>query len=116
MITAMRAGAATLTVALQGRLDAGGAAALRPAMEFLAAEAPPRVVLDLQGVAYMDGAGLGALAYLAKRLGRRVRLEGASGQPLALLRHLGLDEAFGLPAPRRASRPAAGFAWGGSPA
>lgn len=79
-------------------------------MEQLAREAPPWVVLDLRGVTFMDGAGLGALAFLAKRLGERVQIEGAAGQPLALLRHLGLDRVFGLPAPRRAPAPA--LAWG----
>lgn len=116
MISRIHAKEATLTLTLEGRLDAEGAEALRPAMEQLAGGGAQRVILDLARVGFMDGSGLGALAYLAKRLPGRIALRGVEGQPLALLRHLGLDRLFGLAAaPRSAWRPAAGFAWSGSP-
>lgn len=119
MIARIHAQEATLTLTLEGRLDAEGAQALRPAVEDLANGGTPRVVLDLAGVGFMDGAGLGALAFLAKRLPGRISLSGVTGQPLDLLRHLGLDRVFGLPAGRRTwlgldLRTPASFAWGGS--
>ena len=115
MNTAIHIGEAALTLSLAGRLDAEAAEMLRPAVERLVADAHPAVVVDFQQVGFMDGAGLGAIAYLAKRLGRRMALTGVSGQPLALLHHLGLDGVFGLPAaakPRRANRAPAALAWG----
>lgn len=114
MNLAIRIGEDALTLSLSGRLDAVAADALRPAVERLVADAPQAVVLDLRGVGFLDGAGLGALAFLAKRLGRRLTLAGAQGQPLELLRHLGLARVFGLPAARAARRhqPLAALAWG----
>lgn len=109
-----------VTLSLAGRLDGDAAESLRPEVERLVEDAPRSVVVDLAQVGFMDGAGLGAVAFLAKRLGRRLEVTGANGQPLALLRHLGLDRTFGLPAVPRPSRPSrrplAGFAWGSSPA
>ncbi len=83
---------------LAGMLDGEAAAALRGPFEALAAGARGDVVLDLSAVTFLDGAGLGALAYLHRRLGRRLRLEGATGQPRALLRDLGLGRLIEPPA------------------
>lgn len=103
-------------------LDAEGVLALRPVLEAVvdAPEAARRVVLDLSRVDRMDGSGVGAIAFLSKRLraaGLALRVEGARGQPLALLRELGLAALFGLE-PRRANplallaRPLPGLRWG----
>ena len=65
------------------------------------------VVLDLSYVTAMDGAGIGAIAYLFRHLsagGRGLRVTGAQGQPLAFLRDLGLTAALGLPPSRRSAR------------
>jgi anti-anti-sigma factor len=94
-----------LRLRLAGALDAAGATALRPSFERLGEEARQDVVLDLAEVTHLDGAGIGAVAYLFRRLaaqGRRLCLEGARGQPLALLREVGLARTLGLEAPARA--------------
>jgi anti-anti-sigma factor len=96
---------------VSGPLDAEGALALRPSLENLVSGATGDVVLDMAGVSYMDGSGVGAVAFLFKRLaaqGRRVTVAGAGAQPLALLRKLGLDGVLGLPIAAR--RPRFGFA------
>lgn len=111
MITSTTAEPDALCLHLAGVLDAEGARALRPGFEALARESREDVVLDFAGVTYLDGAGLGAVAFLFKRLaarGRRLRLQGVKGQPLATLRELGLGRLFGLE-PRR---PSFGFGMG----
>lgn len=82
-----------------GAFDAGGVSALRPAIEALAATAARQVVIDLSKVTSIDGSGIGAIAFLFKRLvsrGRSVVLTGAHGQPLQVLRDLGLDHVLGV--------------------
>jgi anti-anti-sigma factor len=84
---------------LRGRLDSASAAGLRPGFAALAASADGDVVLDLAHVVHVDGAGLSAIAFLFRRLvarRRRLTLAGVSGQPLAMIRHLGLESVFGL--------------------
>jgi anti-anti-sigma factor len=80
-------------IRLNGQLDADGVRAARPTLEALATEARGDVVLDLSGVSLLDGSGVGAIAFLFKRLlarGCALCVAGASGQPLSLLRELGL--------------------------
>jgi stage II sporulation protein AA (anti-sigma F factor antagonist) len=92
----------TLTITLTGTLDADGASALRPLLEQVAAVAIRAVVFDMNEVASMDGSGVGALAFTFKRLAARgvaMRVAGAQGQPLSVMRKLGLDRTFGLPRP-----------------
>jgi anti-anti-sigma factor len=116
MIASTTAQSGTLCLRLAGALDAGGATALRPGFEALGREARQDVVLDLSDVSYIDGAGIGAVAYLFKRLaahGRRLRLQGVTGQPLAALRQFGLARVFGLEArtPGLGLGFMKGFAW-----
>lgn len=90
-----------------GAFDAKNVAALRASIESLAATSAPRVVLDLSGVASMDGSGLGAITYMFKRLvarGRQLVVTGVSGQPLDMLTELGLTRILGLETPRPAPR------------
>ncbi len=87
------------------RLEAEAAAALRGSFEQLVASQVRRVILDLSGVTQMDGSGLGAIAFLFKRLtarGGSVSLRGVKGQPLAMLEDLGLSRVLGL---RRSNTP-----------
>jgi len=104
-------------------LDADGAKALRPVMEAILAAGDAtthRVVLDLSRVDALDGSGVGAIGFLRKRLlaaGHRLELAGVRGQPLALLRQLGLARTLGLPERRQPFwagllRPLPGMAWG----
>ncbi len=106
MISSIQSGPHGNHLAISGALDAEGALALRPLLEALAADANRDLALDISEVTYMDGSGIGALAFTFKRLaaqGYTLKVEGAAGQPLVLLRKLGLDRALGIncPAPRR---------------
>jgi anti-anti-sigma regulatory factor len=82
-------------------------AALRDELAAIARHSMPIVTLDLSDVTLIDGAGIGALAYLFRHLsaaGRRLVVIGAKGQPLACLRDLGLEGTLGLPPVRRMAR------------
>lgn len=84
---------------LRGGLDTDASRGLRDSLVALAAVEARNVVIDLSNVTFIDGSGLGALSFLFKRLtarGRRMTLAGVSGQPLAMLRHLGLAKTFGV--------------------
>ncbi len=94
-------------ISLAGAMDADGARTLRPLFENMCQNAGQNVALDLNQVTYLDGSGVGAIAFAFKRLaarGLQLTVAGASGQPLAMLRRLGLDSILGLPAPVRSSR------------
>lgn len=70
-----------------------------------------RVVLDMGDLIHLDSSGLAALSHLFRRLaqaGRRLEVEGLRGQPLALLRGLGLDAMLGAPDARGPRRRAFG--------
>ena len=127
MTTFARIAADTLKITPQFPLDAEGSLKLRPVLESLAKLSPAsarRVVLDLSEVDQMDGSGIGAIAYLRKRLlaaGMSLDLSGAHGQPLSLLRQLGLARTFGLTEERRPLwanllRPLPGMGWRGAQA
>jgi anti-anti-sigma factor len=93
---------------LAGPFNADGAPMWRDTIESLAGATARRVIIDLTDVSVMDGTGVGALAFLFKRLvarGRKLIVTGVSGQPLALLNELGLADLLGIPAslkPKRA--------------
>ena len=87
---------------VRGELNAGSVASWRAAFETVAQSTARRVVLDLAGLSAIDGSGLGAIAYLFKRLlarGRTLVVTSVAGQPLALLREMGLADLFGLDQP-----------------
>ena len=93
-------------VQLQGAFDAASAASSRAMFERLANAPVRRVVLDLSGLGTIDGCGIGAIAFLFKRLmarGMTLVASGASGQPLAMLRELGLASVLGLTPPARSA-------------
>ena len=104
MMTSLSHGRTGTCLELSGALDADGALALRPMLEEMVLRATGNVVLDVAEVRFMDGCGLGAIAFLFKRLaaqGRRLEVRGATGQPLAMFRRLGLADVLGLPAPAK---------------
>jgi anti-anti-sigma factor len=114
MITASTAQSGMLCLRLSGALDAAGAAALQPAFETLGEAADQDVLLEISGIGRLDGAGVGAVAYLYKRLAAQDRpllLQGAQGQPLAMLRELGLTRLLEVEAPPRSRRFGKGLAW-----
>lgn len=99
MINSIQSSAHGTRIALAGTLDADGAFALRSSLEQIVTGAIRNVTFDLGDVSYMDGSGVGALAFTFKRLAARgleLRVEGAHGQPLSLLRKLGLDRTLGI--------------------
>ena len=94
---------ADTTIRPQGSLDRRGAVALRSELESILAEEGDDVVMDLSAGNYIYGAGIGAIAFLFKRLvasGRSLRVTGASGQPRSMLNDLGLAHLLGLPVAR----------------
>jgi anti-sigma B factor antagonist len=89
---------------LTSNLDASAVAALKPTLELLAT-GESNVCLDLSGVNHIDPSGVGALAFLYKRLRTRNRVlsvVSAHGQPLTLLRQLGLAAVLTPPLRRAA--------------
>ena len=105
MISSIQSDINGSTIILSGALDAEGASALRPMLEQIVSGASRDVTINIGEVSFMDGSGVGALAFTFKRLAARglvLRLQAAQGQPLSLLRKLGLDRTLGLaPAPSR---------------
>ena len=93
-----------LRLQVSGALDGEGALALRPMLEQVVTATTGDVVLDMAGVGLIDGCGVGAVAFLFKRLaaqGRALKVVGATAQPLAMFRKLRLGHVLGLPAPAR---------------
>ncbi|PHP67443.1 anti-anti-sigma factor [Zhengella mangrovi] len=80
------------TITIEGDLDAARIATMRPEMDFIAGS-DADVLFDMTRCRFIDSSGVGAIVYLHKRMrarGYRIRLEGLQGQPLKLLRHLGI--------------------------
>lgn len=99
------AGGGAAPVRLAGALDAEGVRGLREMFVTLAASGARDVVLDFSDVLFLDGAGMGLLALLFRRLsaqGGTLRVIGAADQPLSTLHDLGLAHVLGIPARRRA--------------
>jgi anti-anti-sigma factor len=93
-----------LRLQVSGALDGDGALALRPLLEQVVTGTTGDLVLDMAEVGFMDGCGVGAVAFLFKRLaaqGRALKVVGATAQPLAMFRKLRLGHVLGLPAPAR---------------
>lgn len=81
-----------------GAIEGANAEALRAALVDVVAQPGGPVVLDFSGMTLIDGSGVGAVAFLFKRLhtqGRSLSIVGAGGQPLALLRELGIAALLG---------------------
>jgi anti-anti-sigma factor len=88
----------THSVRVSGVLDGDAALNLRTRFAALAATAGGDVEMDLKDVSFIDGSGIAAIAFLFKRLavnGRPLTVA-ATGQPLALLRDLGIAAQLGL--------------------
>jgi anti-anti-sigma factor len=82
---------------LKGSLDAGTNPLLRPMLERVAADEGRNLRIDLLHLKLLDATGLRTLVSLqraARARGALVHLIGAHGQPLAMLRLMGLVETF----------------------
>jgi len=66
---------------LEDRLDAAIALDFKDTMRDLTLDAPPRVILDLANVRFLDSSGLGAVIGAMKQLGNRRKLELAGLKP-----------------------------------
>jgi anti-sigma B factor antagonist len=55
-------------VAPTGRLDVAGAPALKDAISEVVKNGPPRVVIDMEGVSFVDSTGLGSVIAALKQI------------------------------------------------
>jgi anti-anti-sigma factor len=72
------------------------------------ASANEDVTVDMRAVQHIDGAGIGALVYLLKRVretGHELAVINLKGQPLRLFNDLGMAKALGAELPARDERP-----------
>ena len=93
------------------RIDAACAIQFKDRMREIAAAAPPRVVMDLESVRFVDSSGLGAIVAVMKFLAPERRLElAALTANVAKVFHLTrMDHVF----PIHAAAPVAGTDHGG---
>ena len=82
---------------LAGEVDVATAPRLRDRLVQLITEGPPRLVVDLSGLTFIDSMGLGALVSGLKRaraLGGDLRLAGPTDHVAKVLAITRLDQAF----------------------
>ncbi len=87
--------AAVITVA-EPRIDAAIAIQFKERVRELAGEEPPRVVLDMSAVDFLDSSGLGAVVAAMKQLGqaRSLELAGLSNTVEKVFRLTRMDTVF----------------------
>ncbi len=84
----------TTILHLSGALTGEGVARLRDRLAAAVAHPTTNLTADISGVTQLDGAGVGAIAFLHRRLtaaGHKLGLRGAQGQPRDCLQDLGLS-------------------------
>ena len=84
-------------VAPTGRLDVAGAPTLKEAKNDLAQNGPPRVVIDMEGVSFVDSTGLGSVIAALKQIRNRqgeLRLAAPNQQVRVVLELTTLDRVF----------------------
>jgi anti-sigma B factor antagonist len=89
----------TVTLRIEGALDAVSTPELRPVIEEIVTERKKLVIVNLAGLRLIDSSGVAAIVSLYKRLrphGGEVRVQGLRDQPLAIFKLLRLDRVFGL--------------------
>lgn len=80
-----------------GRLDVAGAPALRDAITGVASDGSPRVVIDMEGVSFVDSTGLGSVIAALKQIRRQqgeLRLAAPNQQVRVVLELTTLDRVF----------------------
>jgi anti-anti-sigma factor len=86
-----------LVVRLVGELDRASVPALERELQLALATDAEAVVVDLEGLEFIDSSGVQCLIRLVRGPdGRRLPLIGAGGQPRRTFRLLGLDPLFPL--------------------
>lgn len=80
----------------ESRIDAAVAIQFKDRMRDVLADAPARVVLDLQQVGFLDSSGLGAVVAVMKLLGpdRRLELAGLTPTVQKVFRLTRMDSVF----------------------
>lgn len=84
-------------VAPSGRLDVAGAPALKDAMKEVVQNGPPRVVIDMEGISFVDSTGLGSVIAALKQIRNRqgeLRLAAPNQQVRVVLELTTLDKVF----------------------
>lgn len=84
----------TRTIRIEGALDAARIEASRRMLDGFAAEEAD-LVIDMADCDFLDSSGVGAVVFVYKRKlarGYVVRMTNLAGQPLSLLRHLGIAD------------------------
>ena len=80
-----------------GRLDVAGAPALKDAISELVKNGPPRVVIDMEGISFVDSTGLGSVISALKQVrGSQgdLRLAAPNQQVRVVLELTTLDRVF----------------------
>jgi anti-anti-sigma factor len=84
-------------VAPTGRLDVAGAPALKDAISELAKDGPQKVVIDMEGVSFVDSTGLGSVIAALKQVRGtqgELRLAAPNQQVRVVLELTTLDRVF----------------------
>ena len=84
-------------IAPTGRLDVAGAPALREALSEITKDGPPRVVIDMEGVSFVDSTGMGSVIAALKQLRStqgELRLAAPNQQVRVVLELTTLDRVF----------------------
>ena len=84
-------------VAPTGRLDVAGAPALKDAINDLDKNGPPKVVLDMEGISFVDSTGLGSVIAALKQIRKQqgeLRLAAPNQQVRVVLELTTLDKVF----------------------
>lgn len=80
-----------------GRLDVAGAPALKDAIGEVARDGSPRIVIDMEGVSFVDSTGLGSVISALKQVRSRegeLRLAAPNQQVRVVLELTTLDRVF----------------------
>ncbi len=84
-------------VAPTGRLDVAGAPALKEAISEVVKNGPPRIVIDMEGVSFVDSTGLGSVISALKQVRGsqgEMRLAAPNQQARVVLELTTLDRVF----------------------
>jgi anti-sigma B factor antagonist len=84
-------------VAPTGRLDVAGAPALKEAISEVVKNGPSRIVIDMQGVSFVDSTGLGSVISALKQIRGsqgELRLAAPNQQARVVLELTTLDQVF----------------------
>ena len=84
-------------VAPIGRLDVAGAPALKEAISQLVQNGPPKVIIDMEGVSFVDSTGLGSVISALKQIRGsqgELRLAAPNQQARVVLELTTLDRVF----------------------